>query len=47
MIVKLTPEFIANNLVCPEGKRRIEYVDEGRPGLYFEVKANTPGRGVF
>ena len=47
MIVKLTPDFIANNLVCPEGKRRIEYVDEGRTGLYIEVKANTPGRGVF
>ena len=47
MIVKLTPDFIANNLVCPDGAQHIEFVDEGRTGLYIYVKANTPGRGVF
>jgi integrase len=47
MIVKLTPDFIANNLVCPEGKRRIEYADTGGSGLYVEVRATSPGQGTF
>ena len=47
MIVKLTPEFIANNLVCPEGKRRIEYVDTGGTSLYAEVRATSPGQGTY
>ena len=47
MIVKLTPEFIANNLQCPKGKRRIEYVDTGGTGLYVEVRATSPGQGTF
>ena len=47
MIVKLTPDFIANNLVCPEGKRRIEYVDTGGTGLYVEVRATSPGQGSY
>jgi integrase len=47
MIVKLTPEFIANNLVCPAGKRRIEYVDTGGTGLYVEVRSTSPGQGTF
>jgi|GEM_PF-3780604 len=25
-VVKLTPDFIENYLVCPEDKRKIEYV---------------------
>ncbi len=40
MIVKLTQDFIANNLVCPEGKRRIEYVDTGGTGLYIETRSS-------
>jgi hypothetical protein len=32
MIVKLTSDFISNQLLCPEGKRRIEYVDTGCTG---------------
>ena len=46
MIVKLTPDFIANNLLCPEGKRRIEYVDKGH-SMYIEVRATSPGQGTF
>jgi integrase len=46
MIVKLTPDFIANNLRC-EGKRRIEYVDTGGTGLYCEVRATSPGQGTY
>ena len=47
MIVKLTPEFIENNLHCPEGKHRTEYVDKGGTGLYLEVRATSPGQGTF
>jgi integrase len=47
MIVKLTQDFIANNLVCPEGKRRAEYVDIGGTGLYVEVRATSPGQGTY
>ena len=48
MIVKLTPDFIENSLVCPEeGKRRIEYVDKGGTGLYVEVRATSPGQGTY
>ena len=47
MIIKLTQDFIANNLRCPEGKRRIEYVDKGGTGLYLEVRATSPGQGTF
>jgi hypothetical protein len=44
MIVKLTPDFIAHSLRCPEGRRRIEYVDAGGVGLYVEVRATSPGQ---
>ena len=47
MIVKLTPEFIENCLVCPAGNRRIEYVDKGGTGLYVEVRATSPDQGTY
>ena len=47
MIVKLTPEFIKNGLICPEGKHRTEYVDNGGTGLYVEVRATAPGQGTY
>jgi hypothetical protein len=47
MIVSLTTDFIANNLLCPEGKRRIEYVEKGGTGLYLEVRATSPGQGTY
>jgi len=47
MIIKLTTDFIANNLLCPEGQRRIEYVDKGGTGLYVEVRATSPGQGTY
>jgi len=47
MIIKLTADFIANQLQCPEGQRRIEYVDKGGTGLYVEVRATSQGRGTF
>ena len=47
MIVSLTSAFIQNNLMCPEGQRRIEYVDKGGTGLYVEVRATAPGQGTY
>jgi integrase len=38
-IASLTPQ----QLVCPPGQRRIEYVDKGGLGLYLEVRASSPG----
>jgi len=36
----LTPHFIKNNLVCPDGKKRIEFCDTAHPGLYVEARPN-------
>ena len=47
MIIKLTTDFIANQLQCPEGQRRIEYVDKGGTGLYVEVRSTSQGLGTF
>ena len=47
MIVSLTSAFIQNNLLCPDGQRRIEYVDRGGTGLYIEVRATSPGQGSY
>jgi integrase len=46
-IIKLTQNFINNELQCPEGKARIEYVDADLPGLYVEVRASSPGQGTY
>jgi integrase len=52
LLVTLTPEFLATQLVCPPGKRRMEYVDrgvngQGGLGLYVEVRETSPGIGTF
>jgi len=47
MIIKLTADFLANQLQCPDGQRRIEYVDKGGTGLYVEVRATSEGQGSF
>ena len=47
MIVSLTSAFIQNNLLCPDGQRRIEYVDRGGTGLYVEVRSTSPGQGSY
>lgn len=48
MRVKLDAAFMKTQLVCPPGKRRVEYIDEnGIPGLYIEVRESSPGHGTF
>ena len=38
-VVKLTQEGISK-LVCPDGKRRVEYCDKDLPGLYIELRSS-------
>lgn len=46
-IVKLSQNFIANELQCPETKSRIEYCDSDFPGLYVEVRSSSSGHGTY
>ncbi len=46
-IVKITQNFITNDLHCPEGKNRIEYCDAEVPGLLIEVRATCQGSGTY
>lgn len=47
-IVKdLNQAFVDNNLICPSGIPKIEYVDPGRTGLYILVHASSPGQGTY
>ena len=47
MIVELTQHFLETGLMCPPGKRRVEYVSHERTGLYIEVRSTCPGVGTF
>ncbi|SFL29038.1 Site-specific recombinase XerD [Nitrosomonas aestuarii] len=46
-VVKLTQQFTAHELRCPEEKSRIEYCDQELPGLYIEVRATSQGQGTY
>jgi len=46
-VIKLTPDFIENNLTCPEDKRKIEYVDTGGTGFYIAVQQTSEGAGTY
>lgn len=46
MIVNLKT-VVPDGLVCPEGKRRIEFVDTGGTGLDCECRATSPGQGTY
>jgi integrase len=46
MIINLKT-IVPDGLTCPEGKRRVEYVDKGGTGLYCEVRATSPGQGTY
>jgi len=47
MLVTLTPDFIANQLVCPPGRRRVEFVGQNERGLYVECRESSPGVGTY
>ncbi len=46
-VVKLDANFIANSLICPPDKLKIEYCCEEVKGLFICVTAATPGRGTW
>ncbi len=46
-VLKLTTDFITNQLDCPDDKLRIEYCDSELPGLYVEVRIKNPDQGTF
>lgn len=46
-IVKLTQDFITQNLKCPLDKARIEYCDSDLPGLYVEVRVTSQDHGTY
>ncbi len=43
----VTQKFIDNNLVCPAGKKSIEFNCLQLPGFYVSVTAISPGIGTF
>lgn len=46
-IVHLTQSWVDKHLYCPEGKRRIEYVDADKSQFFIEVRATSPGTGTY
>ena len=46
-VVKFTETFIQNQLICPEGKSRVEFVSDERTGLYIDCRASRPNQGTF
>ena len=47
MIVELNNAFIKKGLTCPPNKRKIEYVDSKRSGLYISVQSSSQGIGTY
>ena len=47
MIVELNNAFLKKGLICPPNKRKIEYVDSQRTGLYLMVQNSSQGRGTY
>lgn len=45
--VHITADFIKNELRCPPGKPRIEFVPHDFRNLYIAVSAGSPGKGIF
>lgn len=46
-VLKLTQQFIDEELRCPEGKSRIEYCDSDLAGFLLEARASSPGHGTY
>ncbi len=47
MRVRLTQDFINNNLAVPEGRDRVEFLDDQTENFFIEVRASNPGKGTF
>jgi len=46
-VIKLDNSFIKQNLICPAGKRRIEFCCQEIKGLFVEVRFNSQGSGTY
>lgn len=46
-VVKINQQFVTNSLMCPEGKKRIEFCDWAVPGFFIEVRATSPNQGTY
>lgn len=46
-VLRLTEEFISNNLQCPGTKKRVEFCDSIVPGMIYEVRSSTPGKATI
>ena len=46
-IIKLTQDFVNNHLICPKGKKRIEYCDRELPGFIIIVSPISQGGTYF
>lgn len=46
-VVKLNPNFIAQELKCPEGTSRIEFCCDTLKGFYAECRATSPGEATY
>ena len=47
MKTKLSSKFLERQLLCPDGRKQIEYCDTEIRGLYVLVTAKSPGIGTY
>ena len=47
MKIKLSRRFIEKELICPDGKKQIEFCDTDLPGLYVSVSSTSLGIGTY
>lgn len=46
-IVKLTQDFIANRLICPDGETKVQYCCDIVRGFLVECRTTSPGQGTY
>lgn len=46
-IVDINTKFLRTGLICPPGKRRIEYCDRSLKSFFIEVSEKSPGKGTY
>jgi hypothetical protein len=47
MRVKLTQDFVSNHLCCPDGRSRVELLDDQTENFFIELRASSPGKGTY
>ena len=46
-IVKLNQDYVSNQLCCPEGRDKVDLIDDQVQNFFIEVRASNPNVGVF